>query len=446
MNTLPTVPDQQDERISVGIWVEWHPGAQWINQGMTRLIGFLVEGNAISREYVFRITVRNSIRGEAQADLSEFNAIYGDDYTVHSPADVGISDDDNVILAEFANNNVPVEGWISLFPNYECIDLLSAPVSVIFPDAIPLIYPDFSEGAWMKDGHHVRWRSNVDQRLRSFDRIITFSRHVAENHVKALFDVADDRIHVIPHAPPSLEGVLPFIKGRERTQESRTRAADLLRQHCAQRGWDYLIDFPFEEARYIAISTQDRVTKNIRIAADAVERLVRRDRVDFKLMMTASLHLDVRWMPLPETIERSQLQREVLSMNDLPRDVHAAFYHCAELAVHPSIFEGGLGVFPYYEAVSVGTPCIMAAGPHVTEFVNEVPEMARYVFDPNDADALAAMILNVSSNRGEVMDIQKRVFERLRKKHWGEVAAAYGRAATSRGNQSTAQVLAYNSI
>jgi glycosyltransferase involved in cell wall biosynthesis len=416
-------------RIPVGIWVEWHPGGQWINQGMTRLVGFLAEGNALSREYIFRIVVSNGIRDEAEEDLRAFAAERDIDYSIHSPIDLGIDDKNDLsVLVDFANEHVDVEGWISLFPHYDHAHRLKAPVTAIFPDAIPLVYPDFNYDSWTENGYHVVLRSKIQRQLNAFKRVITFSEHVANNHVKKIFAIDDENISVIPHAPPSLEGLLPFI-GDDRTDESRSTAAELLRRHSAERGWDYLVDFPFEEIRYVAVSTQDRVTKNIRIAADAVERLVRRDRVDFKLLMTASLHIGLGWVPLPGAIERAQLQRDVISMTDLPRDIHAAFYHCAELAVHPSIFEGGLGVFPFYEAVSVGTPCIMAAGPHMAEFLKVVPEAEEFVFDPSDADALASMILRVGRNRSSALDIQRAAVKRLRKTTWGQIAVAYGRAA-----------------
>jgi len=418
------------ERKSIGFWLESHRGAQWNKQGMTRLIGFLVEGAAISRDVIFHIVLTNEIYKEASEDLATLNAELGVDYCVHAPKSVGSDEDDFVSLAKFANKHVQVDAWISLFPFYENLHLLGAPVATIFPDAIPLVYQDFNPACWTENGYHVQWRANVDKQLRSIRNIITFSNHVAQNHVRALFDVSAQGFHVIPHAPPTLEGILPFVKGKERTALSRRRAADLLRRHCAERGWDYLVDFPFEEVPYVAVSTQDRVTKNLRIVADAIERIGRRDRRGFKMLMTAPLLAGTRWTPLPETIENSQSNRDIVSMPDLPRDVHAAFYHCAELAIHPSIFEGGLGVFPFYEAVSVGTPCIMASGPHASEFVDQCPDYAPYTFDANDAEALVRLIKKVSDTREAVMVRQGEIFDRLRRRTWGEVASQYAWAAT----------------
>ena len=426
-----------EPRTAVGFWIESPKGAQWTNQGMTRLVGFLIEGVAIGRRYIFRVVVTDDIRDEAEADLETLMAEKGVDYTIHSPRDADMEAESFQELAEFANVHVNVAGWISIFPNQSSAVCLHAPFSTIFPDAIGLAYHDFSDPAWNITGHHVLWRERVSDHLQSSNCVITFSRHVAEDHVKHFFGVEEERIRVIPHAPPTLEGVLPFLKGGARTEESRYRAACLMRRHATERGWTYLADFPFEHVPYIAVSTQDRVTKNIRIVVDAIDRLVRSRHSNFKMFMTAHLHFGTHWTPMPGMIEQMQLNFDVLSMPDLPRDVHAAFYHCAELAVHPSVFEGGRGVFPYYEAISVGTPCIMAAGPHVAEFLEDAPEMYSYVFDPNDADELADLIERISGEREAVTAKQSDIYTRLRRRRWDLVASEYAEAATQMASRTS---------
>jgi len=421
-------PDKQ--RIPVGIWIESPHGAQWTNQGMTRLLGFLIEGVALHGEYIFHVIVTDDIRDEAEEDLATLVAVAGQDYTIHSPRDADAKAQSFTELALFANSAVDVAGWISIFPNQTAASMLNAPVSSIFPDAIGLAYHDFSDAAWSKRGPPVIWRERVIEHLVTSNHIITFSAHVATDQVQRLFGVAEDRIRVIPHAPPSLDGILPFVRDGARTPESRFRAASLLRRFAAQRGWNYLIDFPFEHVRYVAVSTQDRVTKNIRIVADAIDRLVRRDHADFKLLMTAQMHFGTHWTPLPNMVEQRQLQFDVLSLPDLPREEHAAFYHCAEMAIHPSVFEGGRGVFPYYESISVGTPCLMADGPHVQEFMSDAPQLAPFVFDPNDADALTQMIMATAADRDAVTRLQLEVYSRLSRRDWGLVATEYARAAT----------------
>lgn len=418
------------ERTPVGIWIESPRGAQWANQGMTRLLGFIVEGLGAAASHVFRIVVTDEIRDEAEADFAELTATAGADFTFHSPRDAGLKVSHFDDLARFANAHVPVDAWISLFPNQTGAQLLDAPVSTIFPDAIGLAYHDFDDGSWSAKGPPVAWRERVRATLETVNNVITFSGHVARDQVTGFFGVEPDRIRVIPHAPPTLDGILPFVEKGMRTDESLFRAAEMLRRHCARRGLTYLIDFPFEHVRYVAVSTQDRVTKNIRVVVEAVEQLVRQWHEHFKMIMTAQVHFGSNWTPTPAAIELAQLQFDVLSMPDLPREVHAAFYHCAEVTVHPSVFEGGRGVFPYYESISVGTPCLMADGPHVAEFMADAPELAPFVFDPNDARQLAELLLDTSKRRAEVTALQAATYGRLRQRSWSEVAREYVDAAT----------------
>lgn len=417
-------------RIPIGVWLETNPGEQWANQGMTRLLGFILEGLVEDGRYQFRLVLPDHIRAEAEADLSTLQARADVDYTLHSPRDEGLQVSDFTELAEFANRHVEVTGWLTLFPQYDHAQYLTAPVTAIFPDAIPLVFPDFSEAAWNERGHHMQWQQRVEQLLQSVERVITFSEHVAYNQVVPLFGVDRTRTRVIRVAPPDLAGFLPHMQNRARSPSSLSQAAAVLRQHAAERGWEYLYDFPFEDVSYVAVSTQDRVTKNIRVVADAVIRLTRDQRIDIRMLMTAPLLLGTKWTPLPMMVEGSQAHREVISMPDLPRPVHAAFYHAAELAVHPSIFEGGMGTFPFYEAVSVGTPCLMADGPHQREMAAQVPEITRYVFDPNDATGLARLITEVKANRTEMLLEQTEIYEKLCARSWNEVALAYARAAT----------------
>ena len=110
--------------------------------------------------------------------------------------------------------------------------------------------------------------------------------------------------------------------------------------------------FPFEDVPYAVVSTQDRPTKNITLAVEAVRRLLRRDRVDMKLSVTARLEPggpgDRLWRAVRDA---GMALGTALSVPDLPREVHAALYHCAALTVHPSFYEGIVGALPFVESI-----------------------------------------------------------------------------------------------
>lgn len=417
------------ERISVGIWAQWPLGARWSNEGMTRLLGFLIEGIALDGHYVFRIVLPDWIRKEAEADLRTLAAEMGRDFTLHSPADHGLSASSMAELVTFANRYVYVEGWLSIFPNFNFASDLEKPLAVIFPDAIPKVFHEFSDLAWGHNGNHAVWEMYVRELVHRANRLVTFSKHVRDEQLTKIFGVDPKKVIVVPHAAPDLASALPFMERRERSRESLAIAGSLLREHAAEKGWDYLRNYPFEQVPFVAVSTQDRVTKNIRLILDSVLRLVRRDRSDVKILSTAPLHYGADWTVLPSTIERLQAHRDLISIPDLPRSEHAALFHCATVAVHASIFEGGHAPFPFYEAVSVGTPCLVADGPHTKELLEEAPELQGFVFDPNDAEALASLISWTIENREKAIFVQQRVYERLCCRAWSDVSVAYAEAA-----------------
>jgi glycosyltransferase involved in cell wall biosynthesis len=332
-------------------------------------------------------------------------------------------------LADFANREVQVDAWISLFAHFGHVGQLRGRKAVILPDLIPLIFPQFAQEYWVDGGQFDVWRGSIERALSKCDIVITFSRHVARDHAVRLMGVPVDHVLGIPHAPPDLNSLLPLGGRRRGDTVSRRHAGGILRQEAARRGWDYLYDFPFEQTPYVAVSTQDRPTKNIGVVAEAVRLLLRRERIDLKLLITAPLHFGATWTRLPGLIERHQLQFDVVSVPHLLREAHAALYHCAALTVHASMFEGGHGPFPFYESVSVGTPCLMGRGPHVEELLEDEPELREFAFDPYDVEELVTLIRRTLVAREEALARQLGVYKRLRQRSWAQVAEEYAAAA-----------------
>jgi glycosyltransferase involved in cell wall biosynthesis len=430
------------DRIAIGIWSELSPGSRWANEGVSRVIGFLIEGAAQTGRLTFRIVVPTGMEQVVEDDLSGLAARKGQDWTVHAPNQSFMADPERApgdlrlerlrLLAEFANRQVPVDGWIVAFPFFAGSLDLHRPKAVLFPDALPYDFPvGWPDEFWAECGIWPNWRATSRRVMEGANAVITFSEHVAKRHVGSLFSLPCDNVHVVPLAPPDLSGLLPFMTNRQATRETRFKAAGILRVHARERGWRYLQDFPFEDVPYVVVSTQDRVTKNIGRVAESVRRLLRRDRIGVKLFTTASVHFRENWTLLPGVIERAQLHRDALSMPDLPRHVHAALFHCAAAAIHPSFFEGIIGALPFYEAVSVGTPCLMGLGPHVAELLEEEPELSSDTFDPYDEDGLAKMMRALlEGGRDEMVERQRTVYERLlHRRSWAQVAEAYANAA-----------------
>jgi glycosyltransferase involved in cell wall biosynthesis len=551
MDANPYEAPELLKRRRIGVWSEMPPGSKWANEGVTRVLGFLIEGAAARGDICFEVVAPHGMQATIEADLRTLAAREGLDWIVHAtpkpqlnteaqpsrpdPANEisGLADfivrlpspalavlttilavtafpmaairgiirgrvsaqdwrqrvsvlksaalrprealrlaagflktlgfkpairlgDDLVIaitpptlgpsheeardfnehlkqMAGFANAYVEVEGWIVLFPFYLGSALLKKPRAVIFPDA--LVY-DFPIGwdpnvYWRAGGHWPSWREKCAQLLKASDTVITFSEHVARRHVVEMFGLNQNRIQCIPLAPPDLMAYLPFLQQTDRhsTAGTRRHAADLLRAFALQAGNRYLADFPFETAPYFVVATQDRPTKNIGLAARALATLVRQLGINVKMITTARFFWGETWTSLPGIVEDEQLQYDVLSMPDLPREVHAALFHCAALTVHPSFFEGIVGTLPLFESLSVGTPCIFARGPHTEELIEREPDLAGFMFDPYDAVGLTEMIRAILEDRDVAVGVQMPIGERLRGYSWSDAADLYARAA-----------------
>lgn len=432
-------------RIPIGIWSELPPGARWANEGISRIVGFLIEGGAETGQYVFRVLVPNGMAEIVRADLRTLIATEDLDWTVHEPtvkfeeewrssgvgANLSPKEGQRDILARWANTQMKVDGWINTFPHFTGTRWLNQRKAVLLPDAIPYDFPigwDYAH-YWGKRGEWVEWKGIARETLADGQAIIAHSKHVAQRHGVKLLGLPAEKIRVVPHAPPDLAPILPFIKDRKKTPETVRIAAGIIRDYAATRSIDYLRNFPFEEVPFALVATQDRVTKNVGRAAEAVRRMVRRDRTDFKLFTTAPMHWGANWTLLPGLVEGHQFLNDLVSMPDVPRDVHAALFHCAKVTIHPTFYEGIVGTLTFYESVSVGTPCIMGTGPHVRELLETEPELEPLVFDPYDIEGLITMVRGVLADPEGAVDLQRPAYERRRKRGWDKVAQAYANAA-----------------
>jgi glycosyltransferase involved in cell wall biosynthesis len=337
-------------------------------------------------------------------------------------------------LAAFANSHVEVDGWLLLMPSFTKALDLNAPKFALFADALPFDFPaSYAEADWDEGGAWTEWYRTARQVLERADGVITLSRHVATRHVARLFGVDPQKIKPIPLAAPDRRGDLPFLRpDRRRTDDSRRGAAEILREHAVRRQWPYLVGFPFDEVDYVAISTQDRASKNIPIVIEAVRRLIRRDHQNIKIFMTTILHENNPHCRVPQSLREARLHLDAVSMPELPNREHAAFYHCAAVTVHPSLFEGGDTALPFGESVGLGTPCLLAFGPHTAELLESYPELSPWVFDPYDADGLARLIRETIADRERVLDRQMASYERMRERRWADVAGEYADAIVGR--------------
>jgi glycosyltransferase involved in cell wall biosynthesis len=508
----------------VGVWTQWRLPFAWEAEGLTRLIGFLIEGAAKRGGVRFAIVVSAAHLPYARAALSKLAAQEGVHWTLHStdvstdevpgtalrialpllallsipaqidrvlwrivsypftgfgfgaipgqwrlvlrgyghpvetaaefgkrlaklpfgfdrfggwllrwsgrypPADETIKDIKSDQDSQWAIlRRLPkADGWLVLYPEFDGALLLPGRRIALLADAQPLDFPVGFANGWGPDGPWTAWMRKGAEVLRAADGVITLSHHVAQRHGTGTFGVPANKIAVIPTAASDLAPALPQRpENRTRSAATHRAAADMLRGFVRTQNWTYLIDFPFEEVDYVAVSTTARPSKNVPIVVRAVDRLIRREFRNYKLFTTGAFDPRRDDDLLAPVMRETQLGLDFASLYPLPHDIHACFLHAAAVTVHPSLSEGGTLPLQFTESVSVGTPCLFGYGPHMEEVLAEHPEIAPWVFDPYDVDALAALIDATIRNREAVLAAQLAVYERLRRRTWADVAGEY---------------------
>jgi len=171
------------------------------------------------------------------------------------------------------------------------------------------------------------------------------------------------------------------------------------------------------ELKFFFYASQLRPNKNVLTLLRAYEYLLRRRFIGHKLIMTGNPY---GWGPVQQFIEEHHLENDVLFLHGLKVQELAACYKLADLAVNPSLSEGGCP-FTFTEALSVNTPVVMARIP-VTEEVLTDPELQEMTFfDPYDWQSLAERIEWAMAHRDDLLAIQRRTYTELSQRTWADV-------------------------
>jgi glycosyltransferase involved in cell wall biosynthesis len=323
-------------------------------------------------------------------------------------------------LAQLAGRRKDVRSWFVPNPSWHRASLIGKPLIAAFPDYVPEDLP-----LSFIDEDAVIPKTQIDKLLRSAHSVITYREYVRDEHIIKLFNFPKDRISVIPHAPFDLSA---FVNRSPAAGEQLNRqiAADRIREFFAKRFLPnpyeypfhahYLPDFAFEDAQFVLLSTRFRNYKNLLRTVEAVEILLRKRMISIKLLVTGTFEDKIS-----KLVSERCLQYDLIPLCHVPADVLACLYYLAQVAIHPSFFEGGFP-FTFSEGVSVGTPVLLAKMPYVTEVVNEDLH-ADFLFDAYSATDIADKIQYALQNRDALISKQRKILQA--QSNWNEVAQQY---------------------
>ena len=294
--------------------------------------------------------------------------------------------------------------------------------TVICPD---VIIRDFAVGFERDDfGEMILARKDqIRNSLHYADKIICFSNYVKDDQIFASFGKFYEKISVISHGHINLSEELNIIKPFQSMNkiEKFDLTTQIINTYTRKKVADeYVANFHFSGTRFLFYSSQIRPSKNIPALIKALHQLLHHKYEPVKLVLTGNPNIK----SISELVSDLGLQRDIIFLPDIPTKVMAALYHQAVLAVNPTLFEGGFP-FTFSEAYSVGTPSVMSCIPVVEEYI-PYPDLKKVMlFDPHNIDEMVERIYWGMHHRNELLDLQKPLYEKLKKRSLNQMAQDY---------------------
>lgn len=307
---------------------------------------------------------------------------------------------------------VQVEGWYCPMAFWPTFNQLAGPRLMVVPDLIPRFFPAGFARADMLS--HIR---AIEQSVRGGDRFLTYSEQVKWEVLVDGLGVNPSRVAVVRHGANRLDAYLQ-LEGVASGDPAlahycRTVLHQLVRQRAPGLALGGSAAFPF-----IFYASRFRPHKNILSLLRAYEFLLRRRFVGHKLVLT---DLPANIPQVKAFVKEKALERDVLFLSNLSMRELASLYYLADLAINPSLMEGGFP-FTFTEALSVGTPVVMARIPVTLEVITDPVLDQAMLFDPHDWQDMAHRIEWALAHREELLAMQQPHFEQLAQRTWQKVA------------------------
>lgn len=309
-----------------------------------------------------------------------------------------------------------VRAWYCPTAFWPAFNDIKAPRLMCVPD---VVLTDFPVGFSTVGGD--RFLENfelVEKAIAGGEHFVTYSGEVKWSTLVDRYGVQGRQVSVVHHAPNDLSKWVTVRGFADEAGAARNYSKSLLRSALGRsQDRSYLDGFANTDVKFMFYASQMRPNKNVLTLLRAYEHLLRERLIGHKLILTGKLSV------LPEIkqfVKEHHLQNEVLFLHGLKIQELAALYHLADLAVNPSLSEGGCP-FTFTEALSVGTPVVMARIPVTEEVLTEPELQSATFFDPYDWRDMAERIEWALQHRDELLAIQQPTYERLAQRTWQHV-------------------------
>ena len=324
------------------------------------------------------------------------------------------------LLLKHINSRIDISAWYMPTVFWPHFNQIEAPRLTCVPDVVLSDSPvGFSS---IGDDRFLQTFGLVEATIEGGDHFVTYSEHIKYQTLVERYQVSPAAIDVVPHGANRLDDLIVVSGFADNEAATDAFCVYLFRLALDKAiGTQQASNFDSGNVEFIFYASQFRPNKNVITLLRAYEHLLKRRYIGHKLVLTG--HPDV----LPEVgrfIRDRNLQNDVLCLHDLSAQQLAACYRLADLAVNPSLSEGGCP-FTLTEALSVGTPVVMARIAVTEEVVTDSELQGLMLFDPYDWEDMAARIEWALQNQESLLTRQLKLYERLAERSWKTVVNEY---------------------
>lgn len=322
------------------------------------------------------------------------------------------------LLIKLINRRGDIDAWYSPTAFWPEFNEINGPKLMCVPDVVLSSFP--VGFALAGDDRMMPAFTRVEAAVRVADRCVTYSQDVKWNTLVKRYGANPENVHVVPHGVNSLDFLLDPANEDYGSIDAACREL-LQKALCKSSSQEYTDGFANSDFDFLFYASQFRPNKNVLTLLRAYEWLLRHQYIGVKLILTGNLEA------MPEIqrfiIDRG-LSRDVLCLRGLSVGQLAACYRLARLAVNPSLSEGGFP-FTFDEALSVGTPVVMARIGVTEEVITDAELQADMLFDPYDWKDMANKIGWGLGNRAHLYQKQKVIYDTRSKRTWAHVIDDY---------------------
>jgi glycosyltransferase involved in cell wall biosynthesis len=299
-----------------------------------------------------------------------------------------------------------VEAWYCPTAFWPSVTALDVPHLICVPDVVLADFPATFSG--IGGDRLLETYRQIEATLRRGSHFVTYSRYVRDSTLVRRFGVDPARVSIVAHGALRLDPLIRVVGSPDPEAATDALARDIVRAVVNRVRPPLRPGALGEDAQFLFYASQFRPHKNVVNLLRACAHLLRRRYAGCRLVLTGN---PAHAPEIGEFVSRLDLHEEVLFLHGLSPQELAAFYRRAALAVNPSLFEGGLP-FTFSEAVSVGTPVVMARIPVTEEAIADHALAADMLFDPYDWRDMADRIEWALAHREALLERQRTYFAR----------------------------------